>query len=118
MLKQYQHWKEAPVDAIVLGLYHLQMFYQNEIQRGLSGLGTYTLSSEYSALLRPMDEAVYQSSYSPEEIVHNVKQRQTQGTVDDIDIEKGTVTLLSNDHSKDKDSGTTQFSRARYGAFT
>ena len=33
MLKQYQHLIEAPVDAIVPGLYHLQIYYSNKIQR-------------------------------------------------------------------------------------
>ena len=36
-LKQLQKWKEVPVDSIVLALYHLQVFFYNEIQRGLSG---------------------------------------------------------------------------------
>ena len=40
VLKCLQSWKEIPVDAAVMALYHLQAFYFNETQRGLSGQGT------------------------------------------------------------------------------
>ena len=36
-LKRLQNWHEVPVDVIVLSLHHLQIFYYNEIQRGLAG---------------------------------------------------------------------------------
>jgi len=71
MLKQYQHWMEALVDTIVLGLYHLLVFYYNKIQQDLSGLGTYSLQPEFSSLLHPADEAVNLQAYSPQEIVEN-----------------------------------------------
>ena len=44
-IKRLQHWREVPVDSIVLALYHLQAFFHNEIQRGLAGL-TVTQSSK------------------------------------------------------------------------
>ena len=72
MLKQYQHWKEAPVDSIVFGLYHLQVFYY-EIERGLSGLGTYSLRPDFSSPLHPTDEAIKLKAYLPEEIVQKIK---------------------------------------------
>ena len=31
MLNQYQHWKEAPVNSIVLGLYHLPTMKLKEV---------------------------------------------------------------------------------------
>ena len=36
-LKRLQSWREIPVDAVVMALYHLQTFCFNEAQRGLSG---------------------------------------------------------------------------------
>ena len=36
-LKRLQHWREVPVDIIILSLYHLQAFYYNETMRGYSG---------------------------------------------------------------------------------
>ena len=43
VLKDLQEWKEAPVDSVVLSLFQLQVFYYNEVKRGLAGLGEYTL---------------------------------------------------------------------------
>ena len=40
-LKRLQRWREGPVDTIVLTLYHLQAFFNNEIQRGLAGEKVY-----------------------------------------------------------------------------
>lgn len=37
VMKRLQSWREIPVDAAVMALYHLQAFYFNESQRGLSG---------------------------------------------------------------------------------
>ena len=74
MLKHLQHWKEAPIDAIVLSLYHLQSFYYNEIQRGFSSLGTYSLDDRYSALTRPYDEILTSSVHPPDEIVKRIKE--------------------------------------------
>lgn len=41
VLKRVQEWKEIPVDSAVLSLYHLQGYYWNEWQRGLSGFYLY-----------------------------------------------------------------------------
>ena len=51
VLKQYQQWKEVPIDSLVHGLYHLQLYYHNEVQRGYCGLGQYQLKAEFSNLL-------------------------------------------------------------------
>ena len=37
VMKDFQQWKEAPLDSFVLALYQLQAFYYNEIQRDLAG---------------------------------------------------------------------------------
>ena len=113
MLKQYQHWIEAPVDAIVLGLYHLQTYYNNEIQRGLSGLGIYSLRPSFTSLQRPQDEIITLKAYSPEEIVQRIRNEATMKTASSeeeiLNIESGVET-----HSTNFDYGTTKYSRARY----
>ena len=38
VMKEFQAWKEAPVDSFILALYQLQSYYSNEIQRGLAGM--------------------------------------------------------------------------------
>ncbi len=35
-----QSWKEIPIDTALLSLYHLQVYYRNEWQRGLAGINT------------------------------------------------------------------------------
>ena len=49
VLKQYQHWKEVPIDSFVHGLYFycLQMYYYNEVQKGYNGLGDYHLKLQF-----------------------------------------------------------------------
>ena len=117
MLKQYQHWIEAPVDAIVLGLYHLQTYYNNEIQRGLSGLGTYSLRPEFISLQRPQDEVIALKAFSPEEIVQRIRNEVTTKSVNseeempNIDLDAETDSTNFN-----VDHGTTKYSRARYAS--
>ena len=113
MLKQYQHWIDAPVDAIVLGLYHLQTYYNNEIQRGLSGLDIYSLRPAFTSLQRPQDEIITLKAYSPEEIVQRIRNEATMKTASSeeeiLNIESGMETQSTN-----FDYGTTKYSRARY----
>ena len=37
VIKDFQSWKEAPLDSFVLALFQLQAYYGNEIKRGLAG---------------------------------------------------------------------------------
>ena len=74
MLKHLQHWKEAPIDAIVLSLYRLQSFYYNEIQQGFSALGSFSLDDRYSTLTRPYDEILTNPVHPPDEIVKRIKE--------------------------------------------
>ena len=68
MLKHLQHWKEAPIDAIVLSLYHLQTFYHNEVQRGFGGLGSFSLDDRY-------DEMLTNPVHPPDEIVKRIREK-------------------------------------------
>ena len=38
VIKEFQSWKEAPLDSFVLAMYQLQVYYSNEIRRGLAGM--------------------------------------------------------------------------------
>ena len=113
MLKQYQHWIAAPVDAIVLGLYHLQTYYNNEIQRGLSGLGIYSLRPAFTSLQYPQDEIITLKAYSPEEIVQRIRNEATMKTASSeeeiLNIESDVETQSTN-----FDYGTTKYFRAWY----
>lgn len=73
VVKDLQEWKEAPLDCIILSLYQLQSYYCNEIKRGLSGLGTYTLAPEYASSQCDQLSLEYMPARSPEEIVKSVK---------------------------------------------
>ena len=37
VIKDFQSWKEAPLDSFVLALFQLQAYYGNEIKRVLAG---------------------------------------------------------------------------------
>ena len=37
LIKDFQSWREAPLDSFVLALFQLQAYYRNEINRGLAG---------------------------------------------------------------------------------
>jgi len=58
-------------------------FCCNEIQRGLSGLGTYSLQPEFSSLLHPADEAINLQAYSPQQIVENLKHQVLPSTTEE-----------------------------------
>ena len=119
ILKHLQHWKEVPVDAIVLSLYHLQCFYYNEIQRGFCGLGTYILEPQYAHLARPIDELFTCTVYSPDEIVLRIRERNDEESYDDSSKENKDATLnnestIKGDKDDDNtDSDVTQKARAR-----
>ena len=38
VIKEFQSWKEAPLDSFILAMYRLQLYYYNEIKRGLAGM--------------------------------------------------------------------------------
>ena len=71
VLKDLQHWKEAPVDCMVLSIYQLQVFYYNEIKRGLAGVGEYTLSPMHSSI--QVQEVEYLPSECPDDIVKRIR---------------------------------------------
>ena len=53
LLKDFQHWKEVPLDSLLMSLELIQGFYVVECRRGKMGLGNYTLKTKNEGL-RPM----------------------------------------------------------------
>ena len=43
VLKDFQNWKERPLDTVVEGFVHLQQYHVKEVARGLAGAGQYVL---------------------------------------------------------------------------
>ena len=79
VLKDLQSWKEAPLDCMVLSLYQLQAYYYNEIMRGLSGLGQYSVSLAHNSI--QMQEFHYLSTSPPDEIVKRIRDGNATGEV-------------------------------------
>ena len=72
--KDFENWQEATIDCLAFSLYQLQMFYLNEIKRGMSGSGEYHLKDRYQCL--KVDHYAFQcvSIDSPESIVKNMRE--------------------------------------------
>ena len=81
-MKRLQSWREVPVDAIILALYHLQAFYHNEVQCGLCGVGSYILCDEFTPALRSLDEIETIPAYPLEDIVSRVHEKSTNVALD------------------------------------
>ena len=89
VLKRVQEWKEIPVDSAVLSLYHLQGYYWNEWQWGLSGfysilsisfthlsvgLGEFSICEELqSHYYIPCDELCSMEVFSLDQIVSKLR---------------------------------------------
>lgn len=135
LLKQYEHWKEAPLDSMILGLYQIQVYYHNEMQRGYGGLGSYSLSPDYSFAAIPLDELVSLSVTSPADIVTKI--RSSRDSVNDslkkytyiddiegladfedidtcIEVNDVETSETSSDSIVNASAVASQFSRARY----
>lgn len=107
VLKRLQSWREVPVDAIVLALYHLQAFYHNEVQRGFAGLGNYSLCATFEAAKRSADELNIIPAFPPEDIVNRIRERATGSDAEQV-LDQENKDQLENDAPCN-----TQYSRAR-----
>ena len=67
VLKCLQKWREAPVDCILFSLYQLQVYYLNEIQRGLCQSGDYKLSAHFANCARDPTEMKFIESICPQD---------------------------------------------------
>lgn len=72
-MKDLQDWKKLPIDCLALSLYHLQLFYLNEIKRGLAGTGLYNLTENYLYLKSSHYAAECVSENLPQDIVKYIR---------------------------------------------
>ena len=123
LLKHYGNWKEAPVDALIPGLFKLQVFYYNEIQRGYSRIGSYSLSHDFACTAIALDEVMSIPIIQPADIVSNIRDKQyavSSGdpgehkqiicTIQNCEKENPTVTTINDqveDHHVDPNVTTT-----------
>ncbi|KAK3092529.1 hypothetical protein FSP39_004040 [Pinctada imbricata] len=75
LLHDIQGWKEAPIDCVMLGFKMLQSYYLNEIRRGKSGLGNYTLRPQYHDMLEDLETSMPNTSCHPNDIVQSIKEK-------------------------------------------
>ena len=50
VLKDFQNWKERPLDTVVEGFAHLQQYHIKEVRRGLAGSGQYVLKPGFPVI--------------------------------------------------------------------
>ena len=81
-------WKEAPLDSLVLSLYHLQAFYLNETKRGLAGLGNYTVAPKYQAACLDQVAVQYLPTNCPEDIVKRIREGERNGEIPPVKVKK------------------------------
>jgi len=70
VIKDWENWKPVPVDSFVLSMYQLQIYYFQEIQRGIAGKGLYHLKSRYKVWWDDYEDGVATSCPHPDQIVH------------------------------------------------
>ncbi|CAG2192435.1 unnamed protein product [Mytilus edulis] len=73
VIKGLNKYRELPVDCFVLSMFYLQNYYINEVQRGLAGIGNYTLRTKFNHASIPKDEInVPKQLVKPADIVKHV----------------------------------------------
>ncbi|KAM4031925.1 uncharacterized protein ACNLHF_019310 [Anomaloglossus baeobatrachus] len=73
MVKEQTDWKELPVDALVLAMYHMQCFYLFEFQRAYCNMGKYHVKEQFSHLLKHCSEVDFPPFLKLEKIVEAIK---------------------------------------------
>jgi len=72
VLKDFQNWKERPLDTVVEGFVHLQQFHIKEVARGLNGTGQYVLKPGFP--ISGVVPITGNFSVEPEHIVSTLQQ--------------------------------------------
>ena len=80
MMKEWQEWSEVPIDCFTLSIYHLQLYYSNEIKRGIAGAGNYSLAEEYEPLKIGHFVTEILANPSPHEIVKQFKCKMSESS--------------------------------------
>ncbi len=72
MIKSQNDWKELPVDALILSLFHFQMNFIIEFNRATKGLGNFNIKKAFSNLVKLI--AVPENAYLPlDKIINKIK---------------------------------------------
>ena len=50
VLKDFQNWKERPLDTVAEGFAHLQQYHIKDVRRGLAGSGQYALKPGFPVI--------------------------------------------------------------------
>jgi hypothetical protein len=87
LLKNLTERKEYTIDSLALALYFLQCYYINEIQRGLAGLGQYSLLEQHKALSISIHNMDLLHCFAPEEIAQKLKEQRCQDLVTDLEVD-------------------------------
>jgi len=80
----FQHWKEVPIDVMVLSLSRLSEYYQYEIVRGRADLGNYHLRTGVPASPLPVYSTPPVVS-APEAIVDEVRNGANGSNAESLD---------------------------------
>ena len=75
LLHDFQEWKEAPIDTLILALKMLQSYYLHEIARGKSGIGNYVLRDIYSDESLDVHAIPLTNIPDPSMIVRSIRER-------------------------------------------
>ena len=74
LLKDFQNWKEVPLDCLMMSLKLIQGFYSEECRRGKAGLGNFSLKSKYVKFRTPTEN--FESRHlvcHPKDMVNSIK---------------------------------------------
>ena len=71
-MKQITMRKEKSADSLSLALYFLQCYFKNGVQRGLAGLGQYTLDKSFQGMSMDAEDMDLEDCYPPAEIVEKM----------------------------------------------
>jgi hypothetical protein len=72
MIKSQNDWKELPVDALILSLFHFQMNFIIEFNRATKGLGNFNIKKAFCNSVKLI--AVPENAYLPlDKIINKIK---------------------------------------------
>ena len=105
LIKNLVQRKKKTVDSLVLALYFLQCYYNNEIQRGLAGLGQYTLLSAFKGLAIHTEDMELVHCFAPENIAEKLA-AQRHSTPSNEDGDCTSDNECKEDNERDLENGT------------
>ena len=76
LLKDFQNWKEVPIDGLLMSLKLIQGFREEECRRGKMGLGNYSLKSKYKQFKTDAENFQPRTLVChPKDIVNSIRNR-------------------------------------------